>query len=110
MIGAHLALELGRQHGAGEFIAERFRPDLGEQLVGGQFGGLAIIEEAEAAGVVEADGGAVLGLEHDMVVRFQLQVRRRPDHHAARHAQMRDQHAAVVQHHQDVFGAPLDSW
>src|SRR5690606_29485797 len=66
-------------------------------------------EQAEAACVVEIDGGAVLGCEHDMVVRTGRRRRRALNPHTARHAQMGEHDLAVVEMHQDIFCAPGDA-
>src|SRR3546814_5530878 len=59
------------------------------------------VHDAEAPGVVEADLGACLGHEHDVVVAVE---RRAPatasaldDHHAPGHAEVAEQNLAVVE-------------
>src|SRR3546814_13522419 len=56
----------------------------------------------------EADAGAVVGEEHDMLVarlRRRIGTARR-DRHAARHAEMDERHRAVVEAEEEVFGPP----
>jgi len=78
---------------------------LGQRGVGGQQ------HQAEAAGVVEADLPALVGLEHDMVVPVERMLGGAPgivERHAARHAEMGDQRIAVVQSEEKVLGPPVD--
>ena len=65
--------------------------------------------QAEAAHVVEHDTGAGVGVENDVVmgvVGWPGAVGM--DGHTPRHAEMGDQHHAVVELDQNVLGAPFD--
>ena len=65
-------------------------------------------DQAEAARVVEDDGVARVGAKDDVVVARRRGRRIAVDDHAARHAEVNEHHRAVVEMHQDVFGASRD--
>ena len=99
------------QRGAVEGLVERLGPQALEQLVPGQRLVGRQQHQAEAAGVVEADLPALVGLEDDMVVPLEGMLggaRGVVQGHAARHAEMGDQGVAVVEPDQQVFRPPVD--
>ena len=110
-MGVRLPLRRLGQCRAVESVVERLGPQPLEQLVPGH--GLVGRQQhqAEAAGVVETDLPALVGLEHDMVVPLERMLggaRRVVQGHAARHAEMGDQGVAVVEPEQQVFRPPVD--
>ncbi len=83
---------------------------MAEQFVARQRFRARVIDKTEAAGIVETQLDRVLEHHHCVIVR----PRRRPMRRVAkrqspRHAEMGDQHAAVVETHEDVFGATVDA-
>ena len=68
---------------------------------------LHIIDQTEAAGVVEADDGAVVERQHHMVVR-RSGMSALADGDAPRHAEMQQQQSVRVELDQDVFAAPAE--
>ena len=108
LIGVRLPLQRGGEHGAGECRLQRFRPEARQQPVARQSVAGHQIHDAEAARVVEADHGAVVGLEDQMIVGLGRLRRRSADQHAAGHAEMAEHHHAVVEMEQHVFGAARD--
>src|SRR5256885_12958171 len=67
-----------------------------------------IIENAEAAGIVEADHGAIIEGQDDMVVLRVGAIRVAGDD-PARHAEMQQQQPGLVELDQDVFAAACQS-
>jgi ubiquinone/menaquinone biosynthesis methyltransferase len=67
------------------------------------------VERAEAAGVDEADSPAIVGLQHHMLVQAGGAGGRMVDQKAAGHAKMDQQAAAVIEPHEDVFGAAAET-
>ena len=68
---------------------------------------LNVVEQPEAAGIVEADDGTVVEPQHDMVVRCVRQsggARRDPPGHA----EMQQQKPIRIELDQDVFPAPAE--
>src|SRR6185437_1710447 len=93
-----------------EFVAERFRPQMTQQLVFIELRRRYAIHHAETARVVERDDAAIVKREHDMIVLALFPaVARRVNGHAARHAEMRQQHEIVVGMNQYVFSAAGDA-
>ena len=66
------------------------------------------IERAEAAGIVEADDRAVIERQDD-VIMLRIRAFRIASGDAARHAEMQQQEAGLVELDQDVFAAPREA-
>ncbi len=66
------------------------------------------VEQPEAARVAEADRRPAVGDELDMVVRPRRRRQAVVDRHAAGHAEMGDQHGAVVERREHELGAPAE--
>ncbi len=121
-------LEAGGEVGFVEGIAERFWPDIGQQPMTIERVGGDQIHRAEAAGVVEGNARAGVGIKHHMVMFLGRGVGEgeaaghvghalcascagRGNQHAARHAQMNDQGLAGIEIGEDVFrpaAQPID--
>ena len=106
-----------RERGAGELVAERLDADRLEMLRSRQFGTRAEVHQAETARIVEDDADARGHVKDDVVVSLALGgrmivargIRRAAlslDAEGAGHAEMHDQHHAVVEIGEKVFRPP----
>ena len=88
--------------------AQRLRPQAFQQLVLRELRRRRQIHESEAPCIIEAERHVALGEEDDMVVDLKLRFARAQEHPAG-HAQMADQHLAVVEMDKDVFRPAIDA-
>ena len=102
----------GGEGGGGEGVAEGLGAEAGEQRVGVEHGRRHEVDQAEAAGVVEGEAGAVVEVEDDVVVLFGRRVRvvedadrGAGDEDAAGHAEVDDQRLAAVEVGEEILGA-----
>ncbi len=93
--------ERALERGAIEIGAERLGAQARERRRRGKVGGRHDVERAEAPGVVEREAAALLGRDHDMIVRPE---RGRIDSPMARHAEVEDQSVVAVGLDQPIFG------
>ena len=90
-----------------EHVAERVDAHTGEQAVLVHFSIATERHQAEAPRIVIGGDGAVFHAENHMIVRPIGQRACIAEGKAARHAQMDDQHGAVIEIGEDIFAAPL---
>ena len=113
LTGVRRPARRGGEVGAVEAVAERLRPEAGEEAVRLELGRRPEVQGAEAAGVVEGDARAALDVEDDVVVLLGRRVRvvegaelRPGDEEPARHAEVQDQRLAAVEVGEQVLRAP----
>ena len=81
-----------------------------EQFVPQQVVGARIIDETEATRIVEPHFDPVLEDHERVIVPLRRRrLRRVAQCQPSRHAEMHDQHAAIIEAQQDVFRAPVDA-
>src|SRR5262245_11077391 len=76
-----LPLERCREDRSAKTIAERLRPEIGEQGVAVKLRARHQIHKSKPPRVVEADRRAIIGLEHDMIMHLEIDERRRASDH-----------------------------
>ncbi len=95
-----------REGGGRKGIVERFGAEAGDQAVGVLRRGRDEIERAEAAGIDEADEGAIVGFEGQVLVRQRGGI----DRHPAGHAEMDQHRQRAVEPHEHVFATAAEAF
>ena len=106
LIGVSLPASLAASQPPSNAGLQRLGPEPREQRVPVLLAAPEIVDGAEAARVVEADDGAVVEGQHDMIVFPGRRFGAGGD--PARHAEMQQQQAVAVELDQDVFAAAAE--